>query len=71
VTCPVFDKNLRNELKIYLKSSGVILAKQENSTLPFSNKMVKPWKKMINSQIEVYDFIMKINSHIPENKSPK
>ncbi len=71
VTCPVFDKNLRSELKNIFEIQWSDTMKARKLDPALSNKMVKPEKKMINSQMEVYDFIMKINCHNLENKSPK
>ncbi len=62
VTCPVFDKSIKNELKniFEIQWSDNVKARKLNPTL--SNKLVKPGKKMIQSQVEVYDYIKKTNT---------
>jgi polyphosphate kinase len=62
VTCPVFDKNLKNDLKKIFEIQWSDNTKARKLDTALSNKMVKPGKKMINSQLHVYDFIKKINS---------
>lgn len=59
VTCPVFDKNLKNELKhiFDIQWDDNVKARKLNPAL--SNKFVKPGKKIIRSQMEVYEYIRK------------
>ena len=59
VTCPVFDKNIKNELKTIfeIQWSDNIKARKLNAAL--SNKFAKPGKKILQSQAEVYDYIRK------------
>ncbi len=61
VTCPIFDKNIRNELKqiFEIQWSDNVKARKIESTL--SNKFVKPGKKPVHSQIEVYHFLKKLH----------
>jgi polyphosphate kinase len=61
VTCPVFDKNIKNELKqiFEIQWSDNVKARKIDSRL--SNKFVKKGKSPIHSQVEVYDFIKKIH----------
>ena len=66
VTCPVFDKNLKNDLKKIFEIQWSDNSKARKLDPALSNKMFKSGKKLINSQLEVYDFIKKINSGITE-----
>ncbi len=61
VTCPVFDKNIKNELKqiFEIQWSDNVKARKIDSRL--SNKFVKKGKNRIHSQVEVYDFIKRIH----------
>jgi len=61
VTCPVFDKSIRNEMKqiFEIQWSDNVKARKLDSTL--SNKFVKPGKNVVRSQIEVYNYLKKIN----------
>ncbi|MEI6049960.1 MAG: polyphosphate kinase 1 [Bacteroidota bacterium] len=61
VTCPVFDKNIKNEMKeiFEIQWSDNVKARKLDATL--SNTFVKPGKKSIQSQIEVHNYIRKIN----------
>lgn len=61
VTCPVFDKSIKNEMKeiFEIQWSDNIKARKFDATL--SNTFVKPGKKPIQSQIEVHNYIKKVN----------
>lgn len=61
VTCPVFDKGIRNELKhiFEIQWKDNVKARKLDATL--SNDFVKPGKKEFRSQVEVYNYIKKIN----------
>jgi polyphosphate kinase len=61
VTCPVFDKNIRKELKdiFDIQWSDNVKARKIDGTL--SNKFVTKGKEGIHSQIEVYEFLRKMN----------
>ena len=60
VTCPVFDKSIRNELKqvFEIQWSDNTKARKLDSTL--SNKFVKPGSVEIRSQTEVHNFLKSI-----------
>lgn len=59
VTCPVFDKVLKSELrKIFdIHWHDNVKARKLDSSL--SNKFVKPGKEPLQSQVEVYNFLAK------------
>jgi polyphosphate kinase len=61
VTCPVFDKNLKNELKhvFEIQWSDNVKARKLDPSL--SNKFVRSKGKNLHSQAEVYDYILKTN----------
>ena len=61
VTCPVFDKNIKSELKEIFEIQWADNVKARKLDPMLSNKFVKPDKKMVHSQIEVYNFVRKIN----------
>jgi polyphosphate kinase len=66
VTCPVFDKNIRNEMKeiFEIQWSDNVKARILDSSL--SNTFVKPGKIQIQSQIEVFNYIKKVNEKATE-----
>jgi polyphosphate kinase len=66
VTCPVFDKNIRNELKQIFEIQWSDNVKARKLDPALSNKFVKPGKKNIRSQEEVYNFILKTNTKSSE-----
>jgi polyphosphate kinase len=66
VTCPVFDKNIRNELKEIFEIQWSDNVKARKLDPALSNKFVKPVKKSIRSQTEVYNFIMKTSTKSSE-----
>ena len=59
VTCPVFDKSIRNDLKniFDIQWNDNVKARKIDATL--SNKFVKPGKKPLQSQVEVYNYLNK------------
>jgi polyphosphate kinase len=61
VTCPIFDKNLKYEIKniFDIQWKDNVKARKFNKTQ--SNAFVKTGKKRIQSQIEVYNYIKKVN----------
>lgn len=61
VTCPVFDESIRKEMKeiFNLQWKDNIKARKLDASL--SNEFVKPGKKEMRSQTEVYNYIRKIN----------
>lgn len=66
VTCPVFDKSIKNEMKeiFEIQWSDNVKARKLDATL--SNEFVKPGKKPIHSQIEVHNYIKRVNEKAPE-----
>lgn len=66
VTCPVFDKNIRNELKQIFEIQWSDNVKARRLDPALSNKFAKPGKKNIRSQEEVYNFILKANTKSSE-----
>ena len=66
VTCPVFDKSIRNEMKEIFEIQWSDNMKARKHDAAQSNTFVKPGKKPINSQIEVYSYIKKVNERTPE-----
>lgn len=61
VTCPVFDKSIRNEMKeiFEIQWSDNVKARKLDGTL--SNTFVKPGNRQVRSQTEVLDYIRKAN----------
>jgi polyphosphate kinase len=66
VTCPVFDKSIRNEMKeiFEIQWNDNVKARKLDSTL--GNEFVKPGKTFIQSQIEVYNYIKRVNEKLSE-----
>jgi len=66
VTCPVFDRNIRNELKhiFEIQWSDNVKARKLDPSL--SNLFVKSGKKPVRSQAEVYTFLQKTNARCSE-----
>ena len=66
VTCPVFDKGIKNELKEIFEIlwSDNVKARKLDGTL--SNKFVKNDKKQVQAQKEVYNFVKRINDKCQE-----
>ncbi len=61
VTCPVFDKNIRSELKQIFEIQWTDNVKARKIDARLSNKFVKKGEKLIHSQVEVYNFIKRIH----------
>jgi polyphosphate kinase len=61
VTCPVFDKNIKNEMReiFSLQWCDNVKARKIDSTS--SNKFVKSDKKPFQSQTEVYNYIKRVH----------
>jgi polyphosphate kinase len=57
VTCPVFDKTIRNELKKIFNILWHDNVKARKLDAGLTNKFVKPGKTPIRAQIEVYNFL--------------
>jgi polyphosphate kinase len=66
VTCPVFDKNIKNELKRIFEIQWADNVKARKLDPALSNKFVKSGKEIVHSQKEVYSYIKKINTKCPE-----
>jgi polyphosphate kinase len=66
VTCPVFDKTIKNEIKeiFSIQWSDNVKARKIDAVL--SNTFVKPGKKQIQSQIEVYNYVKKTHEKVAE-----
>ncbi len=61
VTCPVFDKNLRNELKRIFEIEWSDNVKARKLDAALSNKFAKPGEETIRSQVEVYNYLKKVH----------
>jgi polyphosphate kinase len=61
VTCPVFDKNLKNELKRIFEIEWSDNVKARKLDAALSNKFSKPGKEIIRSQVEVYNYLKKVH----------
>ncbi|MBI5008328.1 MAG: polyphosphate kinase, partial [Bacteroidia bacterium] len=68
VTCPVFDKSIREEIKKIFNIQWKDNVKARIFDEEQSNEFVKPNKNRIQSQIEVYNYIKSINSPVPEKQ---
>lgn len=66
VTCPVFDKSIRNEMKEIFEIQWSDNVKARKLDAALSNEYVKPGKNAIQSQIEVYNYIKKVNEKTPD-----
>lgn len=66
VTCPVFDKNIRTEIReiFNIQWSDNVKARIFNETQ--SNEFVKAGKENIQSQLEVYNYIKRTNEKTAE-----
>jgi polyphosphate kinase len=62
VTCPVFDKNIKNELKQIFEIQWSDNVKARKLDPALSNKFAKPGNNSIRSQTEVYDFLLKTST---------
>jgi polyphosphate kinase len=66
VTCPVFDKNIRNELREIFEIQWSDNLKARKLDPALSNRFVKPGKKPIRSQTEVYNYVLKTSGKSSE-----
>jgi polyphosphate kinase len=71
VTCPIFDKSIRQEIRdiFDIQWEDNVKARIYNETQ--SNDFVKPGKKVIQSQLEVYNFIKKTHDKNIEKQTVK
>ena len=68
VTCPVFDKNIKEEIKDIFNIQWKDNVKARVFDATQSNEFVKSDKHKIRSQIEIYNYIKQLNSS--DNKIP-
>ena len=66
VTCPVFDKAIKSELKEIFEIQWSDNVKARKIDAKLSNHFVKPGKKPINSQLEVYNYLKKASEKVSE-----
>jgi polyphosphate kinase len=66
VTCPVFDKTIKNELKHIFDIQWNDNVKARKLDASLTNKFVKPGKEPFQSQVEVYKYLQKIKNKTPE-----
>jgi len=66
VTCPIFDKSLKNEIKKLFEIQWSDNTKARKIDLSMSNEFVKKGKDQVNSQTEVLNYLRKINEKCPE-----
>jgi polyphosphate kinase len=59
VTCPVFDRNIKNELRQIFEIQWADNVKARKLDPGLSNKFVKAGKHKVHSQADVYDFVLK------------
>jgi polyphosphate kinase len=62
VTCPVFDKNIRKELRRIFDILWHDNVKARKIDADLSNKFVKPGKTPLQAQVEVYNFLKQSGS---------
>jgi len=66
VTCPVFDKTLKNELRQIFDIQWSDNVKARKLDAGLTNKFVRNENKTIHSQMEVYNFIKRTNEKIQQ-----
>jgi len=66
VTCPVFDKNIKCEIRNIFEIQWKDNVKARIFDETQSNKFVKPEKKLNHSQIEVHNYIKRVNEKTPD-----
>jgi len=66
VTCPVFDKSIKNELKHIFDIQWNDNLKARKLDASLTNKFVKPGKEPFQSQVEVYKFLQKVKNKTSE-----
>jgi len=65
VTCPIFDKAIRNELKQIFEIQWNDNVKARKIDPGLSNKFVKQGKNPVHSQVEVYNYLKKVHEKTP------
>jgi polyphosphate kinase len=66
VTCPVFDKGIKNELRHIFDIQWNDNVKARKLDAALSNNFVKPGKEEVHSQVEVYEYIKKLKERTLE-----
>ena len=66
VTCPVFDKGIKNELRHIFDIQWNDNVKARKLDAALSNNFVKPRKEEVHSQVEVYEYIKKLKERTLE-----
>jgi polyphosphate kinase len=66
VTCPVFDKTIKNEIKEIFAIQWSDNVKSRKIDASLSNKFVKTEKKPVQSQLEVANYIKRTHEKTPE-----
>jgi polyphosphate kinase len=69
VTCPVLDKTIKSEMKEIFDLLWKDNVKARKIDASLSNEFVKPGKRPLQSQLEVYNYIRIVNERIPEKVS--
>jgi len=62
VTCPIFDKNLKNDLKKFFQIQWNDTVKARIIDPGFSNKLANSSRQQIQSQVEIYNYLKEIHS---------
>ncbi|MCU0472248.1 MAG: polyphosphate kinase 1 [Bacteroidales bacterium] len=66
VTCPVFDKTIKNELKRIFDIQWKDNVKARKLDASLTNKFVKPGEEPFQSQVEVYKYLQKAKNKTSE-----
>jgi polyphosphate kinase len=66
VTCPIFDKNIKCELRKIFEIQWEDNVKARIINESQSNEFIKPGKEVIHSQTEVYNWLKKANEKISD-----
>ncbi|HVN57176.1 MAG TPA: polyphosphate kinase 1 [Bacteroidales bacterium] len=61
VTCPIFDKSIKNEIKKIFEIQWSDNTKARKIDLTMSNEFVEKGKEPVNSQAEVMNYLKKVN----------
>jgi polyphosphate kinase len=67
VTCPIFDKSIKNEMKKIFDIQWNDNVKARKLEAPQVNEFVKQNKNRLQSQVEVYNYIRKVNERSSDN----
>jgi len=66
VTCPIFDRNIRTEIKDIFMIQWKDNVKARLIDAGLTNEFVKSGKEPLQSQIAVYNYIKKVHEKLPE-----